>query len=235
MIINYMTKQEASSAMEDWRNSGKKKPSVNADYEEIRERIEEWYKLNEGTRISLYQKDFFMGLCLYEYFRNLEGFSLRVAANDGFWRYLSVKVVPHIVADRWGDSNDEHFWKRNTRIWLRSVWWFVHLSWRGSIENTRGILESPNFNTDTIMNLVERSGREGTFVDVYRWIMLFYSQISQEKLEKFNNSLPKADETLFRVVMKLNTAKTIVMDPALYSGGIQEYVKSLFAEAGCSV
>lgn len=232
MLIQYLTKQQAASAMKEWRESGKGLPKVDHDYEVIRGKIEKLYE--NTTCENNYKADTALGLELYKYFSELDFFSLRIAANDDFWRYLSVKVVPHIVAKRWGDENDDHFWKKNVRIWLRSIWWYVHLSWRGSIEDTKDILTSPNFSTDSILNLVERSGRRGTFIEVYRYIMYFYSNIPQEKLNQFNNSTQKHDD-LFRIVMKLNTARTLVIDPALYLGGEQEYVKSLFAEAGCPV
>ena len=40
-------------------------------------------------------------------------------------------------------------------------------------------------------------------------------------------------DDLFRIVMKLNTAKVMVVDPALYLGGEKEYVRSLFMDSGC--
>jgi len=42
----------------------------------------------------------------------------------------------------------------------------------------------------------------------------------------------KSSDDLFRVVMKLNTAKLLVLDPALYLGGEEAYAKSLFRDAG---
>lgn len=232
MIIHCLKRQEAELAMQEWRNSKNLLPSIDPEYESIREDIGALYEKVKSS--NNYQTDAAMGLELYNYFSNIKEFSLRVAANDDFWRYLSVKVVPHIVADRWGQDNDDHFWKKGVRIWLRSVWWYVHLSWSRTLENTRSILFSPNFNTDTILNLVERSGRDGTFVEVYRLIMYYFSRVPKQSIESFKQSSQgRAD--LFRVIMVLNTARSLVIDPALYLGGEQEYVKSLFAEAGCPV
>ena len=232
MIIRYLKKQEAAAAMREWRDSGNKAPEIEPEYESIREDIGNLYEKVKSS--NNYETDVSMGLEIYDYFQKKDFFSLRVAANDDFWRYLSVKVVPHIVADRWGDENDDHFWKKNVRIWLRSIWWYVHLSWGDTMTNTNSILTSPNFSTDTILNLVERSGRRGTFINVYRLIMYYYSRIPKQKIDSFNASAEK-HSTLFRTVMILNTARTMVLDPALYLGGEQEYVKSLFAEAGCPV
>ena len=41
-----------------------------------------------------------------------------------------------------------------------------------------------------------------------------------------------SSDDIFRIVMKLNTAKMMVMDPALYLGGEEAYAKSLFRDAG---
>ena len=157
---------------------------------------------------------------------------MRVAADDDFWRYLSLKVVPDLVAQRWGKDNESHYWSRSTRIWLRSIWWYVHLSWQGSLEKTREILECEHFTTDTILNFEERSGRFGTYVDAYRYILLNYSQVSKEDIKRFSRGKSSDSDDLFRVVMKLNTAKMLVLDPALYLGGLDAYAKSLFHDAG---
>lgn len=232
MRIHYFNRQEAESAMQEWRDAKYTLPSIDPEYESIRKDIGALYEKVKST--NDYQTDVAMGLELYNYFENIEEFSLRVVANDDFWRYLSVKVVPHIVADRWGEANDDHFWKKGVRIWLRSIWWYVYLSWGRTIEDTRSILLSPNFNTDTILNLVERSGRDGTFIKVYRLIMHYFSRLPKQKIDSFKQSTPGRTD-LFRAIMVLHTARSVVIDPALYLGGEQEYVKSLFAEVGCPV
>ena len=48
---------------------------------------------------------------LYSYLSSKQWFSLREATNDGFWRYLSLMVIPNIISSRWEDNNDDHFWK----------------------------------------------------------------------------------------------------------------------------
>ena len=45
----------------------------------------------------------------------------------------------------------------------------------------------------------------------------------------------RKQDDLFRIVMKLNTAKVMVVDPALYLGGEKEYVRSLFMDSGVRV
>ena len=89
--------------------------------------------------------------------------------------------------------------------------------------------------TDSILNLEERTGRKGTFINVYRYIMYYYSHIQQQVLDEYNKNTKTQQDDLFRIVMKLNTAKVMVVDPALYLGGEKEYVRSLFMDAGVRV
>ena len=76
-----------------------------------------------------YDIDVQFGIHLYNYMNNLSGFTMRVA-DDDFWRYLSVKGA-HIVAMRWGKTM-MHIIGNILRIWLRVIWWYVHLSWQGN-------------------------------------------------------------------------------------------------------
>lgn len=72
------------------------------------------------------------------------------------------------------------------------------------------------------------------------WISYFpqcilYSHIPQQVLDEYNKNTETQQDDLFRIVMKLNTAKVMVVDPALYLGGEKEYVRSLFMDAGVRV
>lgn len=115
------------------------------------------------------------------------------------------------------------------------IWWYVHLSWQGDMQTTAKVLETPCFTTDSILNLEERTGRKGTFINVYRYIMYYYSHIPQQVLDEYNKNTETQQDDLFRIVMKLNTAKVMVVDPALYLGGEKEYVRSLFMDSGVRV
>ena len=58
-----------------------------------------------------------------------------------------------------------------------------------------------------------------------------------EVIADFNERVKKHDKhsTLFRTVMKLHTARSMVMDPALCLGGPMEYVRSLYRDAGVMI
>lgn len=236
MVIKELNRSKALEAMKNWTDSYPDLPAVDPEYEKVRKDLQEFAgNVSEGNiNKSDYYTDVHMGLHLYDYLWKQKGFTMRVAANDNFWRYMSIKVVPDIVAERWGYDNESHYWSKPSRIWLRQIWWYVHLSWQGNIKSTEQILESGNFSTDTILNLEERTGRNGTYIDVYRMIMYFYGNLPASTIDEFNKRIRKNDKhaTLFRTIMKLNTAKSVVIDPALYLGGTIEYVKSLYTDAG---
>ena len=54
------------------------------------------------------------------------------------------------------------------------------------------------------------------------------------KIRQYNERLD-GNLSLFRIVMKLNTVKSLVVEPDLYEGGASGYVKSLFRQANIEV
>lgn len=240
MIIKTLNRSESQTAMKEWLSNYPELPAVEGDYIKLREEIQRFnQRVREECPKELTKKDYYVdahiGILLYDYLWKQPGFNLRAAANDDFWRYLSIKVVPDVVAERWGKDNESHYWSKPARIWLRSIWWYVHLSWQGDMTTTARVLEAPCFSTDSILNLEERTGRKGTFITVYRYIMYYYSHVPEMILNDFNKKTKTQQDDLFRVVMKINTAKVMVVDPALYLGGEKEYVRALFLDAGVRV
>ena len=227
MIFKTLNKNESKIAMDEWINT-KKIPLLTDDYNKIRNEILAIYE--EVKDKKDYELDLYFGVKLYSYFNMIKGFNMRLASNDDFWRYLSLKVIPDIVAQRWGVDNASHYYERGTRIWLKSIWWYIHLSWQSDEESTIEILK--NNTTDEILNLVERAGGHGYYLNVYRNIMYFFAKIPQER--RYIATEGKSDR-LFRRIMKLNTARCIVIEPPLYLGGEREYVKDLFNDLGESV
>lgn len=239
MKIKTINRGEAQKAMEEWILNYPSLPTIDkeliclrTDIQDINRQVREAADKREDTKRIDYYIDSQFGLKLYEYLMNQSWFTLRVAANDGFWRYLSVCVVPDVVAQRWGKDNVDHYYSKPTRIWLRSIWWYIHLSWQGNADNTNRVISAKHFTTDTILNFEERTGRKGTSVETYRKIIHYYSCISEQKLKDYAKKKSRNSDDLFRVVMKLNTAKMLVMEPALSLGGEDEYAKQLFRDAG---
>lgn len=222
MIIEKYTKEKAEEILNNYQENGKPPTDINEDYLKVRSCLQELFETSkERGNGNRYKLDVEFGTRLYDYFENkCPDFNHRWAADEGFWRFMAVGVIPHLIKERFSGIIDEHYWSKPTRIWPYSLWWYVHLSWQGSIDETRKLLLSPNFSTDTILNLVERSGCGGYYVSVYRAIMKYQSKVKGDASK------------VFRAVMKLNTAKSVVVEPALFSGGEDGYVRNLFAELG---
>ena len=163
-----------------------------------------------------YQLDLQFGIKLYSTLNQKYGMNVRLAATEGIWRYLSVCVVPDLIEKRYGKDHPDRFWKKPKRLWLRVLWWYIYLSWQGSEEETIAVLKDNS--TDEILQLVDRCGRGGYRVDLYREMMLKNSQLDPAERRK---------KQLFRKMMVLNTARVQVMEPELTVGGNRGYVKSL--------
>lgn len=237
MNIRELNKQQAKAAMSEWVMHPDVMPEIPIEWQGVRSDLQNRYaQIQEELGTRDYVIDVEMGLYLYDYLGK-RGFTVRAASNDGFWRFMALKVIPDLVGKRWRNDADDHYWAKPARNWPCAIWWYVHMSWQGDVDKTRDVLSSPNFSTDTLLNLEERTGRYGSYIEVYRYIMYYYSVIDSGELNKINSSMRQMDKhaTLFRTIMKLNTARTMTVEPALYLGGEMQYVKSLFREAGINL
>lgn len=159
-----------------------------------------------------YKFDVLYGLKIYEILSEKIGFTNRVATDDNVWRFLSIKLIPDVVHARWGLNEDRYF-KTPRRIWLKTIWWYIHLSWVGNSQSTYELLKANT--TDTLAQLVERPGI-GYNIELYREIMLQYANHKD------------SSRNVFRRVLKLNVAKLATTTPELVDGGIQHYVSELY-------
>ena len=135
-----------------------------------------------------YQLDLYFGIKLYTTLNQKYGMNTRLAATEGIWRYLSVCVVPDLIEKRYGKDHPDRFWKKPKRLWLRVLWWYIHLSWQGSEEATVDILKDNS--TDEILQLVDRCGRGGYRVNLYREMMKKNGQLDpadRRKKQLFRN------------------------------------------------
>lgn len=152
-----------------------------------------------------------MGLALYGELPP-DKLTLRSAADDRLWRYLSLDVFPDYVLARSSADAEAWFWSSRWRIWLKRTWWLIHLSWQDDAAGTGKVLK--HWTTDSVAQFVERPGR-GFRVDLWR-------RIAQE------NARRKFNQNQFRRVMKLNTALLATFDPAVSQELLDPYVVSLF-------
>lgn len=167
--------------------------------------------------------DLLFGLQLYEYITNELRVEMKDISNIEFWIYLSVLVVPDIISMRWDYSAFARFFSVNNRIYLSTIWWYIHLSWQGSVDKTKEILIGNT--TDEILNLVDRTSVDGYRVDLYREIMKEFSKIDNIKIKG-------KDRSMFRKIMTLNVSLLPTIEPTLMEGGNEAYVKYLFNYLG---
>ncbi|MBG9982133.1 hypothetical protein HZY86_03305 [Aerococcaceae bacterium DSM 111020] len=177
---------------------------------QARDEVFENFGLDTADKLD-YQFDLSFGLKLYKIFQEDKDFNNRFASSDDIWRFISIKIIPDIVHSR-HDLKADYFYKNPRRIWLKRIFWYIHLSWAGDEISTFNRLK--NNSTDTIQNLVERPGL-GYHVDLYREIMKQYRANGH-------------NVDLFRRLMKLNTAREVVFMPEFYQGGLVGYVRDLF-------
>lgn len=239
MKIKTLSRSESKRLFEEWMAGEQMTSQIPAEYQNLGNTLRSFYcssaeeaeMLSRGrtTRLT-YLTDVLFGLKIYELLDNEPWFTMRTASDYGFWRYLNVMVVPDILKKRWKDETAaERYYSSTRRLYLSSLWWFIYLSWQGNMKKTRKVLLSPNMNTDTILNLVERPGKLGTYAQVTRWIMYYYSYLKTECVRRKSSS---GHRNFFRALMKLNTAKIETTDPLFFSRGPQGYVSSLFVELG---
>ena len=169
-----------------------------------------------NTKNNAYRVDYIFGLIMYSLLNQKYGMNLRTASSAGVWRFLSIQVVPDIIDLRYGTNHPDRYWKKDKRLWLRVLWWYIHLSWQGDISSTASVLK--NNSTDEILQLVDRCGKGGYRVELYRELMRQYAELNLAERRK---------NQIFRKVMVLNTARVQVIEPGLVDGGERKYVSDM--------
>lgn len=220
-----ISKNECEKIMGNWKSIGEVQADAPSQFIPLRDRLLQiFHSIKEELNIDKvkgreYEFDLRFSLELYLTLNNEFKVSEYEASNDSFWIFLSMKVIPDIVSWRWGIDAESRFFKQSRRIWLKVSWWYIHLSWQGSKEETFQILKDNT--TDEVVQLVERSGSSGYRVKLCRQIMRYYGRQPVEIRSRNSN--------LFRGIMKLNTARLAVIEPALCEGEEEGYVKDLFS------
>lgn len=200
--------------------------------------------LNETSGKMSYLLDLRMGIKLYQLMNPEDGFTNIQANDDDIWRYISVCVMPDITFIRYPNRMEDvdtiresipnlsyaipvktekdslrlkkkRFYTHTRRIWLKTLWWYIHLSWQGDAETTFNVLK--NNGTNIISHLIERPGR-GYRPALFRSMMYAYS------------TLPTQKDTIFRAAAKMNLAKCVTVEPALTTDGERGYSQDVFNE-----
>lgn len=194
-------------------------------YSELRQQVIDTYKKYSTERD--YEIDMRVGLCLYAYLNGKNGFTTVLANDDDIWRYLSCKVFPDITHLRYPPSktdqsdghriNTKRFYLHTRRIWVKTLWWYIHLSWQGTEASTYQVLK--DFGTDTISDFIERPGK-GYRLPLYRAMMKEYSMVKAKSSNLFNR------------IQKQNLVNCRSVEPALTEGAEVGYVKRLIEQSG---
>lgn len=220
-MLDHMTlsKSRAASIFETFTETNLESPErLGRVANELKQDLEVAYQsIQDDVDVTKdrYKFDLYFGLAMYELLQEKYNFTERLASQPNFWRYLSICVIPHVVRQRQG-LKGKAFFEDVPRIWLRQIWWYIHLSWQGTKESTYEILK--NNTTDTVLQLVDRSGKRGFKVNLTRHLMY---ELGVRDVQK--------KEHVFRQIMKLNTAQLLLIEPELVIGGIPAYTSSLFS------
>lgn len=173
-----------------------------------------------------YLLDLRVGIKLYSLMPLGKNLTVIQANDDDIWRYISVKVMPDITYLRYPNPekgsiriNQKRFYSHTRRIWLKTLWWYVHLSWQGTEEATFNALKDNG--VDNINKLIETPGR-GYRISLFRSMILAYHNTAPHRVKDF------------AAFTKLNNAKCVSIEPELTSGGVRIYAQNLLAEISSS-
>lgn len=200
--------------------------------------------LAESNNKINYNLDLEVGIKLYELLNPEKDFDVIKANDDDIWRYISVCVMPDLTFLRYPNQQSDvevlresipnlsyaisvktekdsvrlkkkRFYSHTRRIWLKTLWWYIHLGWQGDSEKTYAVLEHNG--TNIISHFIERPGR-GYREQLFRCMLHAYALLPEQK------------DSVFRAAAKLNLAKCVSVEPALTEGGEIVYSENLFKE-----
>lgn len=216
--IDQMNQTAFEVLVSQWKEH--KAEGYDESYADLRKRVIEVFEQYKDS--GDYELDLRVGLCLYAELNAKTGFNNVMANDDDVWRYLSCIVFPDITYLRYPDPkkddirlNQKRFYAHTRRIWLKTLWWYIHLSWQGSENATYKVLEK--FGIDTIGHLIERTGK-GYRLPLYRQLMKEYAGVENRTAKLFNS------------IQKQNLVNCRTVEPALTEGAENGYVKRLFKQ-----
>lgn len=160
-----------------------------------------------------YLFDMYFGLDFYNLV-NKYGMTNYDAASDNVWIFMSIRMMFNVMKIRWSSEKAiiDRSYKDKRRIYPKSLYWFIHLCYQGDDVSTIEVIK--NLTTDEIVGLTERTG-EGYRIELMRKIVKKASQIEKKRVD-------------FRMILKMNHARTQVIEPDFYKGGCEGYVEDLF-------
>lgn len=178
-----------------------------------------------------YKRDIDIGLALYKFFEDpSREFSTWESNDRHMWSYLSLKVVPDIIFRRGGKSAPipDLYYRRPARMYLRKLWWFMHLSLvedtdtrKMDVEKTKRQLEI--LREQDANELMDRSAG-GFHLDFSRTMMSLYSEYC-----RMNNVTGTPREDFFRALIHEHHLRMQITSPELE--GKEQYFKEILKHA----
>lgn len=176
---------------------------------------------------SQYEFDLPFALKFYELMNSESEFNETIASNYDFWRGLCLDVVPDIVFNRHHGFQPDYFYKKDNRIYLSTMWWYIQLSYQGDIEATFEVLQP--LTTDYIMQLVDRASKNGVYLATTRLIMKDLALVPTKIRTEQKNG-----QNLFRRIMMQDVARRENYN-LLFEDENQTYVDELFEACGVNL
>ena len=136
-------------------------PKCSEEYEELKrdiynifyESVNELGIKVEDVKTMAYKIDYIFGIKLYVLLKNKYDFNEYLAENDEIWRYIQLMVCPKLVFYRYG-NNEDRFYKKSRRIWLKTIWWYVFLAWRKDEQETQKMIIETDFASSSTQKMV---------------------------------------------------------------------------------
>lgn len=225
--LNSLNQEQFDDQVARWRKH-ELDGELEEPFDQLRSRVVDAFDGANGLELTtdkMYPVDVEVGLALYEWLM-LHRITIEDACNDNFWRYLSIVVFPDLTYLRWpkpekeqreagGRINFKRFFRGTRRIWVKTLWWYVHLSWQGDVATTREAIKEGT--ADSLSKFIETPGR-GYRPEYYRAFMARYAKSPVKKSETF------------AAAKKLSNARCRLIEPELTPGGVVGYCDQLFSE-----
>ncbi len=226
MIWKKLEKTLAKNLYEEYLEKDSFDCDTNEDYKLLKVKLERAYYKSKIEALKFdkkkikYNTDMLFGFELYKILNSFS-FGLYEASDNEIWNYLSLKVVPNLVFDRWHESintMDQRFYRIPRRIWLKYLWWYIYSTYQtenGNISKEKTIECLRHFNTDYILQLTERTGSTSN------------PTLTREMTKAIAKHQNDGHRPIYRNSLKYHNAKRLTIEPAFFDGGEEGYSKMI--------
>lgn len=238
---NAMNEVEFDKQIDKWKSNDFSK--LDKDYILIRKEVLEneylasvIYK-NKYITSKKYEFDLVFGITLHEALSK-RGFIERQGGSKEVWFYLITCVFPDLVRYRVQSENNEEerfainkiIPNRITRLYASRIWWYINLCLQIDENGNPDYIQTnkvlTNCTTDTILQLVDRVGDSGYYLEFSRKLA---KVLADSKF--FEQSDREMTKNVYRRLHQLNLIKINEVDPCLVPDEYEGYCLELLKEA----